>query len=150
MKSRIICLGNSLLPEDASGIAVFASLQRLRLPPEVEVIEGGTAGLNLIPLLEFSGRVVFVDSVSGFTTAGEIIVLERQTLVATVIPPHFGHEVGLPYVLAMLSSVGDGALPSEILLVGLEGSCDPVTIEKAAKLSVSIAVYGLPLSESRR
>ena len=77
MKSYIICIGNRLLSEDASGPAVFDSLQKLSLPQDVEIIEGGTAGLNLLPLLEKGGRVVFVDTVSGFADDGEIVMLDQ-------------------------------------------------------------------------
>jgi hydrogenase maturation protease len=143
MKNRIICIGNRLLPEDAAGPAVFDCLQKFRLPAGTELIEGGTAGLNLLPLLEQVGRVVFVDTVSGFTSDGEIIVLDQAALVRSSTTPQFGHDIGLPYVLSVLPKVCDGELPEEITLIGLEGKCDAQVIEKAAKLSLSVAAGGL-------
>lgn len=143
MKSYIICLGNRLLREDASGPAVFDSLQKLTLPEGIEVFEGGTAGLNLLPLLEKGGRVVFVDTVSGFTNDGDIILLDQETVRQSVTNPHFGHDIGLPYVLSILPKVCDGQMPEEIILIGLEGQCNTQVIDRAAKLSVSIAVNGL-------
>ena len=143
MKSYIICLGNRLLPEDASGPAVFDSLQKLTLPKDIEIIEGGTAGLNLLPLLEKGGRVIFVDTVSGFTNDGEIILLDQKTLMQSATNPRFGHDVGLPYVLSLLPKVCDGQMPQELILIGLEGQCDASVIDRAAMLSVSIAINGL-------
>lgn len=145
MRSYIICIGNRLLAEDASGPAVFDSLQKLTLPQNVEIIEGGTAGLNLLPLLEKGGRVIFVDTVSGFTDDGEIILLDQKTITESATLPHFGHDIGLPYILSVLPNVYDGQMPEEIILIGLEGQCDAQTIEKAAKLSISTAVNGLTL-----
>ena len=52
-------------------LQVFDRLQEMQpLPAGIELIEGGLAGLNLLPLLERGGRVVFVDAVSGFYRTG--------------------------------------------------------------------------------
>lgn len=144
MKGRIICIGNRYIQEDAAGLAVFAELEKMHpLPRHIELIEGGLAGLNLLPLLEQGGRVVFVDSVRGFTQPGEIILLDCRDGVPTDDAGHFDHGAGLAYLLAVLPRVCDGELPKEIALVGLEGQCTGKTIERAARLSLGIATHGL-------
>jgi len=143
MESCIICLGNRLVPEDGCGPAVFDSLLEMTLPEGIEVIEGGTAGLNLFPLLERQGRLIFVDSVSGFTSDGNIIILDQYDIIQSLTTPQFGHDIGLPYLLSMFPQVCNGVMPEEIIVVGLEGVCDEETVEKAAKLSVSIAIKGI-------
>ncbi len=139
MKNRIICIGNRLLPEDAAGSAVFDYLQRIGVPENIDVIEGGTAGLNLLPLLEQGGRIVFIDAVSGFTDEGDIIVLDQAALTQSDCNPSFGHDIGLPFVLSVLPRVCDGHMPEKIFIVGLEGKCDTLAIEKAAKIGISLA-----------
>ncbi len=143
MKSQIICIGNRLLSEDASGPAVFEYLQKIAVPNEIDVIDGGTAGLNLLPLLEKGGRVVFVDTVSGFSDEGDIILLDQEDLLESMTNPHYSHDIGLPYVLSVLPKVCDGKLPEEIILIGLEGECNDALIDKAAQLSISVAVNGV-------
>lgn len=144
MKACIICIGNRFVKEDAAGLMVFAILQKIpQLPPEIEIIEGGLAGLNLLPLLERGGRVVFIDSVRGFTSAGEIVLLSSMEIMRTLYQSHFDHEAGLAYLLTVLPKVCDGELPEEIVLVGLEGECSTATFERAARLSVAIAAHGL-------
>lgn len=144
MKGRIICIGNRYVQEDAAGLAVFAELEQMQpLPPPIELIEGGLAGLNLLPLLEQGGRVVFVDSVKGFTQSGEIILLDCRDGLPTDDADHFDHGAGLAYLLAVLPRVCDGELPREIVLVGLEGQCSGKTIERAARLTLDIATHGL-------
>ena len=123
---------------------MLAVLQKMQpLPAQVELIEGGLAGLNLLPFLEQGGRVVFVDAVSGFAEPGEIVLLDRQEIISTQETFHFDHEAGLPYLLTVLPRVCDGVLPEEIVLVGLEGECTAKTIARAARLSVIIAIHGL-------
>lgn len=141
--SCIICLGNRLVAEDAAGPAVFDKLLQINLPREIEVIEGGTAGLNLLPLLERRGRLVLVDAVSGFTSNGDIIVLDQSEITQTLTTPQFGHDIGLPYLLSLLPEVCSGVMPEEIIVIGLEGVCDAETVERAAELSVSIAINGV-------
>ncbi len=122
---------------------VLARLQEMQpLPAEIELIEGGLAGLNLLPLLEKGGRVIFVDAVRGFTRPDEIIQLDWRQIISNQDAGHFDHEAGLPYLLAILPKVCEGELPKEIVLVGLEGKCSRQTVNRAARLSVRLAAYG--------
>lgn len=144
MKGVIICVGNRFVAEDAAGPAVLAFLETLRpLPNTIELVEGGLAGLNLLPLLEQGGRVVFVDAVSGFAQPDEIVLFNHQEIISTLTESHFDHGVGLAYLLSVLPKVCEGDLPEEVVLVGLEGECTKETIERAAKLSLIIAAHGL-------
>ncbi len=144
MKRCIICIGNRFVPADTAGPAVFDRLQEMRpLPAGIEIIDGGMAGLNLLPLLERGGRVVFVDAVRGFAGPGEVVMLERREIVSGAGCDHFDHNAGLASVLTVLPRVCDGDLPEEIVLVGLEGECTPQTIERAANLSIAVAAHGV-------
>lgn len=144
MRATIICIGNRFVSEDAAGLLVYDRLQAMQpLPAGIELVEGGLAGLNLLPLLEQGGRVVFVDAVAGFGRPGEIVLLDRQEILGTAGEFRFDHEAGLPYVLAVLPGVCEGELPEEIVLLGLEGECPPSTIEQAAGMSLAVAAHGL-------
>ena len=144
MKASVICIGNRYVAEDAAGLLVFDRLQTMcPLPEGIEIIEGGLAGLNLLPMLEQGGRVVFVDAVKGFGAAGGVVLLDQQELQESVSQPHFDHGAGLPYVLAVLPKVYEGELPEEIFLLGLEGECTIEMIERAARMTVAVATHGL-------
>lgn len=144
MKSVIICIGNRFVKEDTAGLAVLACLEEIQpLPAKIELVDGGLAGLNLLPLLEQGGRVVFVDAIRGFAQPGEIVLFNYQEIISTLGESHFDHGTGLAYLLTMLPKVCEGVLPEEVVLVGLEGECTAETIERAAKLSLNIAAHGL-------
>lgn len=144
MKAVIICIGNRYVAEDCAGLEVFDRLRAIQpMPCGVEVVEGGVAGLGLLPLLEQGGRVVFVDSVRGFAGEGEIVVLGHEEILRAPRQIHFDHGAGLPYLLAVLPKVCDGQLPEDIVLLGLEGSCTANTYEKAAGMSLAIAMHGV-------
>lgn len=142
MKGCIICIGNRFVAADAAALLVFERLQEMPLPKGVEAVEGGLAGLNLLPLLERGGRVVFVDAVRGFTGPGEVVLLDKEEIAGIESGTHYDHGAGLPYLLAVLPKVCDGRLPEEIFLVGLEDECSMETIDRAARLSAAVAANG--------
>lgn len=144
MTSAIICIGNRFVAGDAAGPAVYDRLLQLgSLPGDIEIVDGGLQGLNLLPLLERGGKVVFVDAVSGFTDPGQIVLLDGKEITAISERSSFGHEAGLTYLLDMLPRVCDGEMPEEIALVGIEGEATPEVLDQAARLSVEVARYGL-------
>ena len=143
MNGCIICIGNRFVAADAAGPLVFDVLRETALPEGVEAVEGGLAGLNLLPLLERGGRVVFVDAVRGFAGPGEVVLLDARETAGAAGRPHYDHGAGLAYVLAVLPQVADGPLPEEMFLVGLEGECCMETIERAARLSAAVAAHGI-------
>ena len=95
VKIRIICIGNRLLEQDAAALDVHDYLATRQLPPGIDLIEGGLAGLNLLPFLEEGGRVVFVDTVSGFTKTGSVVILKLSQIVESLTEKYYDHAAGL-------------------------------------------------------
>lgn len=59
---QIIGVGNPLMGDDGIGIVLLEQLSSLELPQGTELIDGGCAGLNLLPLLQTSSRLLFIDA----------------------------------------------------------------------------------------
>jgi len=136
-KKRIICVGNRYRPEDSAGPMVYDQLVSDRLSGDIEVIDGGLAGLNLLRFMHGADRVVFIDAVNGFRPFGGVILLDAQD-ASRHADTIFGHNAGLAYFLRVLPEVHDGKLP-EIFVVGIEGTPDSDKILKAAEVSLKIA-----------
>lgn len=137
---RIICIGNRYAAQDAAGPRVYERLLQSTLPPDVEVIDGGLAGLNLLRFVEGAEQVVFVDQVSGFghnkDASSEIVVLGAAD-VAALTETQYKHSAGLAYLLHILPEVCEGTVP-HILVVGIEGQLDEGIIDQAASLAMQI------------
>lgn len=146
MNRAIVCIGNRLVAEDQAGLLVYDRLRHGLLPRGVDLVEGGLAGLNLLPLLERGGRVIFVDQVRGFSEGDSIVILRSEEILAAGTAVHFDHQAGLPYLLAVLPQVCEGEMAEEVALVGLEGQCSPATIEKAAALCIAMVEGGVTCS----
>jgi len=140
MKTRIICVGNRYASGDDTGPRVFDFLARKPPPEDVEIIDGGLSGLNLLGLVEDAKRVIFVDSISGFGRQGEVVVMDGME-AGSETSMNYGHSGGLSYLLRVLPEVIKDELP-EVLLVGVEGLADDQTIACAADTCMRLIMEG--------
>ncbi len=132
--TRILCVGNRLVEADSAGLAVHDALAARSLPPGVELVDGGLGGLRLLSLLDGAGRVVLVDTVSGFTDAGGVVQLAREQLAA---PERCDHDSGLAWLLAQLPRLCERDVP-ELSIVGLEAPADADTVARATALCLRL------------
>ena len=71
-KTRVLCLGNDILADDALGIRVAEVLRR-ELPADVDVVDSMESGLYLIDHLLGVSRLIVVDTIrTGCSDAGTI------------------------------------------------------------------------------
>lgn len=130
----VIGLGNPLMGDDGMGLAALARLRDdWDVPPEVELVDGGTWGMNLLPTIEDAGRVLLIDAIHKEAAPGTPFRLSHDELpryLATKISPH---QVDLHDVLALAEL--RGTLPAETVAVGLQ----PERVEMIAELSPAVA-----------
>jgi hydrogenase maturation protease len=121
VKSRtcLLGLGNILMQDDGIGVhAVQAIEQRFRFTPEIDIVDGGTLGLSLLPLIEGYGRVLFVDAVDAGLEPGTIVVREGDE-VPIFLGSHLSvHQAGLADLLYAARMAG--AMPPEVCLAGIQ------------------------------
>ena len=131
MRTRIICIGNPFIAADAAGPMVHDILAGRSLPAAVELVDGGLAGLRLLPLLEGCDQVIVVDAVVGFRDEPGVIVLDPAAMPSE--PADFGHQGGLAYLLQAAPHVLDPPLP-QIVVVGIEGPATLAVCREAARI----------------
>lgn len=100
----IMGIGNLVLQDEGFGIHVIHELQRRQLPPQADLLDGGTAGLHLMGYLQQYDRVVVVDAALDSYPEG---TLRRLTPSFGEFPPLVtAHEIGLKDVLEALTVTG--------------------------------------------
>ncbi|MDJ0664478.1 MAG: hydrogenase maturation protease [Acidimicrobiia bacterium] len=135
VSSRVLCLGNDLIADDAAGCAA-ASLLRERLPDH-EVIEAAGSGLYLMDDLVDTDRLVVIDAiVTGSYPPGTIHVFEEGDIDVT--PGGSPHYFGLFETLEMARALGLAA-PSQVSLVCIEAE-DTTSIGGPMTARVAAAV----------
>ena len=119
MKTVALGIGNVLWADEGFGPAAVARLGEDTAMADVDIVDGGTQGLYLLPLIQDADRLVVFDAVDFGKPPGEIIVLRDGE-----IPAFFGqrplslHQTGFTDVLAAAALTG--ALPEAITLVGVQ------------------------------
>lgn len=103
----VLGLGNVLLGDDGVGVAVARELAARRLsgvsrvPAGTAVVDGGTLGLDLLPIVEDASEVVLIDAVDHGRPPGTLEVLRGAELRAALRGHLSGHEAGLADLLAV-------------------------------------------------
>ena len=119
--------------------AVKLIQERYTVPPSLEIVDGGTAGLDLLPFIEGRDRVLFVDAVNFRQEPGHIGILRNQVIPAFFSVKHSLHHLGLADVLAAAQLLN--VLPPEVCLIGIQ----PHTLELGLELSPLIQARLEPL-----
>jgi hydrogenase maturation protease len=126
----VIGLGNPLMGDDGLGLVVLDELRSgYSLPRNVELIDGGTWGMNLLPVIEDADELILIDAIDVGATPGTLVRLEHERLpryLATKISPH---QVDLRDVLALAEL--RGTLPPDTVALGLQ----PESVELRNSLS---------------
>jgi hydrogenase maturation protease len=126
----VLGLGNILMADDGIGLAALARLQDdWFIPPEVDLVDGGTWGMNLLPIIERADQLLVLDAIDTGAPPGtlaELRDMEVPRLLATKLSPH---QIDLREVLALAQL--RGTLPRELVAIGLQ----PQRIEMSTQLS---------------
>lgn len=121
MNTRILCLGNELVCDDAVGTRIGRLLGRLELPDGVRVDTRPSIGIDLIDVLEPDERLVIVDASKTGRTPGEITIMSWSDVEAAAVKPYCSHGLGIAEAMKMCRVLAPERVPREVLLVGLEG-----------------------------
>jgi len=133
----VIGVGNPLRGDDGVGVHVARELAQRPLPEGVEVLDGGTEGLDLIFHLEAAERVLFIDAAEMGCPPGEAQVFDGAQVTSNV-PARFSstHGFGVAEVLALARSVG---VAPEVTVLGIQPASltagDGLSAEVAARLT---------------
>ena len=134
MSVLVLGLGNILLSDEGVGVRVVEALQaRFRIPDGVDVVDGGTSGMDMLDTIDGRDHLIVIDAVSTGAAPSTVVRLTDEDVPAffrTKISPH---QLGLSDVLAALTIL-DSA-PAAITLIGIV----PVALDLGLELSPTIA-----------
>ncbi len=130
MSIAIVGIGNILLRDEGVGVYVINRLrEEYTFTPEIDLIDGGTKGLDLIPFIEDKERLIFVDAVDFKKEPGYVGILEDGEIPSIMHSKLSVHHIGLGEVILALSMMERKV--KEIVLIGVQ----PLSIETGLELS---------------
>ncbi len=134
MRVVILGIGNILMSDEGIGVhAVEALQQRFLLPDDVEVVDGGTTGMELLPDLQGADHLIVIDAVRVGVPPATVVRMEGDEVPAFFKTKLSPHQVGLSDVLAALRF--SGSAPGHVVLIGVQ----PVSLEVAMELTPKVA-----------
>lgn len=133
----VIGLGNPLMGDDGAGLSALAVLRDAWVLDGVELVDGGTWGMSLLPAIEDADRVLFVDAIVAGGAPGDVAVLERERLPIYFTRKLSPHQTDLRDVLAAAEL--RGTLPSECVAVGVEPAVVALGTELSSVVQGAIA-----------
>ncbi len=129
----VLGIGNLVMSDDGVGVVVVQRLQReYRLPAHVDVMDGGTLGLDILPRLEGIERLIVVDAVETGRKPGTRVRLTGEDLPLALETKISPHQMGLKDLLAVARLMGH--FPGEMVLIGVQ----PDDIEVGAELTPEV------------
>jgi hydrogenase maturation protease len=135
----VLGLGNLLNRDEGLGVHALRALAE-RLGAEgggpaagVELVDGGTLGLNLLPLVEECSHLLVLDAVDAGRPPGALVELARDQIPLLTGVKLSQHQVSFQEVLGLASF--RGRLPETLHLVGAQ----PEDLEVGLELSPTVA-----------
>jgi len=133
----VLGIGNTLLRDEGVGVRVVRELQAgaatSPLPDDVRLVDGGTLGLDLLPLVEEARALLFVDALDAGAEPGSVFVLRGAELAARLNGKLSAHQVGVGDLVAVARL--RGTLPARTSFAGIQ----PAEVEVGLELSPAVA-----------
>ena len=136
----VLGIGNTLNRDEGVGVHAVRALETQRSPSpdrslarqergEVEFLDGGTLGLNLLPIVEEASHLLILDAVDARQAPGTVIELTGDEIPLFSGIKLSQHQVTFQEVLGLAAV--RGKLPPHLHLIGVQ----PADLEIGLELS---------------
>jgi len=114
----VLGLGNLIRSDDGVGIHAIHELFRdSRIPENVELLDGGTLGLQLLPAIEDATHVLAIDAINTGADPGTIVRFDISEIEPLPGTPSV-HQIGFSDLLAALRLLEK--FPEQMVLLGVQ------------------------------
>ncbi len=128
----VLGIGNILLSDEGIGVRVIEQMQTVSIPEHVEIVDGGTSGVDLLDILADRDAVIVVDAVDADCRPGTVLRFGIDQLMQMEDPYISMHEVGIAETVMMTQQLG--CAPKEVIVFGIQ----PEKIECGLELSKTL------------
>ena len=129
----ILGVGSILLRDEGVGVRVVEAMNSLKLPAEVDLIDGGTASVELIDYIRGRKKVVIIDAVKGGQEPATIYRFKDTDVEGVRRPQLSLHDIGLLENLSLIKYLDKP--PEELIIFGVE----PKDMSVGMELSPEVA-----------
>ncbi len=114
----VLGLGNILLSDEGVGVRIVEALDASHeLPDDVETLDGGTSGMELLDMVAERDYLIVADAVNAAGPAGRVIRLENDDIRMLFETRFSPHQLGLSDMLAALRLIDKA--PKRVVVIGV-------------------------------
>ena len=138
-KTLVLGVGNLLMSDEGVGVRVVERLATAYdLPEGVQLLDGGTLGLDLLYYLEGIENLLIVDAVEAGKEPGTLLRLDGDDVPAFLSAHISPHEIGVPDMLfaAKLKDV----YPRNVVLWGVQPALLDIGLELSPVVQAQVDV----------
>jgi hydrogenase maturation protease len=118
----VLGLGNVLCGDDGLGVVAVERLRRRFVPPpDLSLVDGGTLGLSLLPMIEDAGEVWILDAVAADAPPGTLVALAGEAVEPALRERLSPHQIGVADLMDALH--WRGTWPARVRVLGLVPEC---------------------------
>lgn len=133
-KITVLGVGNILLQDEGFGVRVVEEVtRRFSFPSNVQVLDGGTLGMELMRFLPGTEKLILVDAIAGKKEAGSLYEFHNEEVKAYFKEKVSMHELGIQDVLAVLEVLEQPI--KDMAIIGVQ----PKSLEIGIELSDTVA-----------
>jgi hydrogenase maturation protease len=119
VKVLVLGVGNVLMRDEALGVRAVEELgRRYRFPENVELLDGGTSGIELLSYIRERDYLIVIDAVRSGSPPGTVVRVEGEDVPARFMTRISPHQLGISDLLA--TATISGHLPERMVLFGIE------------------------------
>jgi hydrogenase maturation protease len=132
----VLGVGNLLLSDEGVGVHVAQRMMTMAMPPEVQVVEGGTDGFGLVNVITEADRMILIDAVRGGGQPGSIYRFEIEDC-----PPYPDvfktsvHQISILEVINLSSLIGS---TPRTTIIGIEPACMEMGMELSPAVEAKV------------
>lgn len=119
----VVCIGNSLVADDAAGCEVYQLLTKIKLPSGMRIKLMEMAGIDLLDELQGEETLIVVDAVQFGARPGTIHLLPWEEIPSTPGLPVSAHGIGIRESIEIGRVLYREKMPEKVMLVAIEGNC---------------------------
>lgn len=130
MKVLVLGVGNILMMDEGIGIRAIEEIQnRFQFQEDVELLDGGTSGIELLSYISKKDHLIIIDAIKGGYPPGTVLKVQGEDVPACFKARISPHQLGISDLLAAATLTDE--LPKNLVLFGIE----PKRIELGLRLS---------------
>lgn len=131
---KIVGFGNKFRSDDGIGIRIIKELEKLDFFKDIEVIDGGTSGTDLIFWIKNCGKIIIIDAIDTGGKIGDVANIKVDDIEEFVKKDYRSlslHDLNLADILKLIKAMGT---KTDITIIGVK----PKSIEFGDSLSPEI------------